>query len=106
MTQNFTHIFEKIETCEFQYMLVYMDGTLTLNCYCTGYSRTRHLKALLYTEHDHDHERERDHKRERIVRIGLRISNVCEAVSTKGDHERGWKLVRAESRRIASGANF
>ena len=28
--------FEKIETCEFQYMIV--DGALTLNCYCTGYS--------------------------------------------------------------------
>ena len=40
--------FEKIITSEFQYMLVYVDGALTLNCYCTGYSRTRHLKACLY----------------------------------------------------------
>ena len=52
----------------------------------------------VYTEHDHE--------RERGVRIGLRISNLYEAVSTKGDHERGWKLVLAKSRRIASGANF
>ena len=56
-------------------MLVYMDATLTLNSYCTAYSRTWHFKALLYTEHDH--ERERDHKHECVVRIGLRISRMC-----------------------------
>ena len=48
MTKILHIFFEEIETCEFQYRLVYMDGALTLNCYCTGYSRTRHLKACLY----------------------------------------------------------
>ena len=59
-------------------------------------------KALrpVYTEHDHDHERQRG------VRIGLRISNLYESVYTKGDHKRGWKLARAESRRSCLQSEF
>ena len=57
-----------------------------------------HPLRPVYTEHDHE--------RKRGVRTELRISNLYESVYTKGDHERGWKLVRAESRRINSGANF
>jgi len=51
----------------------------------------------VYTEHDL--ERERDHERELGIGIGLLISSLYESIYTKGDHERGWKLVRAESRR-------
>ena len=62
----------------------------------------------VYTGHDHERDRERDHERERErgVRIGLRINNLYESVYTKGNYERGWKLVRAENPRIAFGANF
>ena len=57
-----------------------------------------------YTEHDY--EREGDHECERGDCIGLGMSNLYESVYTKGGPERGWKLVRAESRSIASGATF
>ena len=50
---------------------------------------------------------ERDHERERGARIGLRRSNLFETVYTKGrtTNEAG-NLGLAESRWIASGANF
>ena len=57
------------------------------------------LLRPVYTEHELERERERVH-------IRLRISNLYESVYTKGDHERGWKLVRAESCRDCLQSEF
>ena len=56
------------------------------------------LKACLLQSTTNEHEGG--------VRIGLRVSNLYESVHTKGDNERGWKLVRTESRRDGLKSEF